>query len=127
MKKLSGGTCAAVLAVASLLSAGLSGCSAKVETSSTPSADAADPQKDLSGQSVAGVLPKQQLEDMLLERLAANQNQPPDTVDCASDLQAKTGNTVECTVATDLAGQVYLVTVTTVEGDTVNFAYEVKP
>jgi hypothetical protein len=118
----------AALAAAGLLSAGLSGCSKKAETNSTPSASATNLQKQLTGSGTAaksalGVTPKQQLEDALLEELAANGGQAPDTVDCVGDLQAKTGQTVECTVATDLAGQVYLVTVTTVDGDNVNFNY----
>jgi hypothetical protein len=128
----------AVLAAALLLSPGLSGCSKEAETASTPSAGATGSssstslQQQLSGSGTApksalGVTPKQQLEDTLLERLAAGGGQEPDTVDCVGDLQAQPGGTVECTVATDLAGQVYLVTVTTVDGDTVNFAYAPKP
>jgi len=117
----------AVLAAAGMLSAGLSGCSKKAETNSTPSANATNLQKQLTGSGTAaksalGVTPKEQLEDALLEELAAG-GQTPDTVDCVGDLQATTGQTIECTVATDLAGQVYLVTVTTVDGDNVNFNY----
>ena len=122
----------AALAAALLLGAGLSGCSTKAQTNSTPSASATNLQKQLAGSGTAsksalGVTPKQQLEDALLERLAADADQAPDTVDCLGDLQATTGQTIECTVATDLAGQVYIVTVTTVDGDTVNFDYAPKP
>ena len=122
----------AAIAAAGLLGAGLSGCSAKSQTDSAPSASATNLQQQLSGSGTApksalGVTPKQQLEDTLLERLAAGGGQEPDTVDCVGDLQAMPGGTVECTVATDLAGQVYIVTVTTVEGDTVNFDYAPKP
>jgi len=127
-----GAACLAALAAAILLGAGLSGCSTKDQTNSTPSAGATDLQKQLTGSGTAsksalGVTPKQQLEDALLERLAAGADQAPDTVDCVGDLEATTGQTVECTVATDLAGQVYIVTVTTVDGDTVNFDYAPKP
>ena len=122
----------AAIAAAGLLGAGLCGCSAKSQTDSAPSASATNLQQQLSGsgnapKSALGVTPKQQLEDTLLERLAAGGGQEPDTVDCVGDLQAMPGGTVECTVATDLAGQVYIVTVTTVEGDTVNFDYAPKP
>jgi uncharacterized protein with beta-barrel porin domain len=122
----------AAIAAAGLLGAGLSGCSVKSQTDSTPSASATNLQQQLSGSGVApksalGVTPKQQLEDTLLERLAAGGGQEPDTVDCVGDLQAQPGGTVECTIATDLAGQVYIVTVTTVEGDMVNFDYAPKP
>ena len=124
--------CVAAVAAAGLIGVGLCGCSAKDATDTTPSVSAADLQKQLAGSGTAprsalGVTPKQQLEDTLLERLAAGGGQEPDTVDCVGDLQATPGGTVECTVATDLAGQVYIVKVTTVEGDTVNFAYAPKP
>ena len=130
--KSHGAACMAALAAALLLSAELSGCSNKAETTSTPSASATNLQQQLTGSGTAaksslGVTPKQQLEDALLEELAADGGQAPDTVDCVGDLQATTGQTIECTVATDLAGQVYLVTVTTVDSDNVNFNYAPKP
>ena len=132
MNKSHGAACAATLAVAGLLGVGLSSCSTKAQTNSTPSASATDLQKQLSGSGTAaasalGVTPKQQLEDALLEKLAAGSDQAPDTVDCAGDLQATVGQAIECTVSTDLAGQVYVVTVTSVDGDTVNFNYAPKP
>lgn len=132
MNKSHGAACAATLAVAGLLGVGLSSCSTKTQTNSTPSASATDLQKQLSGSGTAaasalGVTPKQQLEDALLEKLAAGSDQAPDTVDCEGDLQATVGQAIECTVSTDLAGQVYVVTVTSVDGDTVNFNYAPKP
>ncbi|MBJ7400895.1 DUF4333 domain-containing protein [Mycolicibacterium sp.] len=132
VNKSHGVACMAALAAAGLLGAGLSGCSKTAETTSTPSASATNLQKQLTGSGTAaksalGVTPKQQLEDALLEELAANGGQAPDTVDCVGDLQATTGQTIECTVSTDLAGQVYLVTVTTVDGDNVNYNYAPKP
>ena len=131
MNKSYGAACAATLALAGLLGGGLSSCSTKAQTNSTPSASATDLQQ-LSGSgtaaaSASGVTPKQQLEDALLERLAAGSDQAPDTVDCLGDLQATAGQTIECTVSTDLAGQVYVVTVTSVDGDMVNFTYAPKP
>ena len=131
MNKSHGAACAATLALAGLLGGGLSSCSTKAQTNSTPSASATDLQQ-LSGSgtaaaSASGVTPKQQLEDALLERLAAGSDQAPDTVDCVGDLQATAGQTIECTVSTDLAGQVYVVTVTSVDGDMVNFTYAPKP
>jgi hypothetical protein len=135
VNKTHGAVCAAALALAGLLGGGLSGCSTKVDTDKTPSVTKVEattvdndvtpePTKD---QVAPGVLDKQQLEDMLLERVASDTGQTPDTVDCLGDLVAQPGETVECTVATDLAGQVYIVTTTTVEGDTVNFDYAPKP
>jgi uncharacterized protein with beta-barrel porin domain len=131
VNKSHGAACAATLALAGLLGGGLSSCSTKAQTNSTPSASATDLQQ-LSGSgtaaaSASGVTPKQQLEDALLERLAAGSDQAPDTVDCLGDLQATAGQTIECTVSTDLAGQVYVVTVTSVDSDTVNFTYAPKP
>ena len=132
VNKLPGAVYVAALAASLLLGAGLSGCSTKAQTDSAPSVGATNLQKQLNGSGTAsksalGVTPKQQLEDALLERLAASSDQAPDTVDCTGDLQATTGQTTECTVSTDLAGQVYIVTVTTVDGDTVNFDYAPKP
>ena len=132
LTKSHGAACMSALAAALLLSAGLSGCSKKAETTSTPSASATNLQQQLTGSGTAaksppGVTPKQQLEDALLEELAADGGQAPDTVDCVGDLQATTGQTIECTVSTDLAGQVYLVTVTTVDADNVNYNYAPKP
>lgn len=70
---------------------------------------------------------KQQVEDMLMERLATDAAGPPESVACADDVIAEAGNTVECVVTTASGDQDFLVTVTTVDGDTVNFDYAAQP
>ena len=76
---------------------------------------------------VTPVASKQQVEDMLMERLAADAAGPPESVACVDDVVAKAGNTVECVVTAAGTDQNFLVTVTTVDGDTVNFDYAAQP
>lgn len=76
---------------------------------------------------VTPVASKQQVEDMLMERLAADAAGPPDSVACVDDVVAKAGNTVECVVTAAGTDQNFLVTVTTVDGDTINFDYAAQP
>ena len=75
---------------------------------------------------VIRVLNKQQVQNVLLEKLGAD-GQPVETVDCIDDVIAKVGSTVECTAAAAGQNQVYVVTITSAEGDTVNFDYKAKP
>lgn len=76
---------------------------------------------------VTPVATKEQVEDMLMERLAAEAGGPPDSVACADDVIAKAGNTVECVVSAAGTDQNFLVTVTDVDGDTVNFDFAAQP
>ncbi|MGY4712160.1 DUF4333 domain-containing protein [Mycolicibacterium sp. CBM1] len=75
---------------------------------------------------VIPVLPKQQAESSLLDQLAAQLNRRPDSADCAGDLEGKTGNTLDCTVVAGDEKQVFTLTVTTVDGNRINYNYAPK-
>ncbi|GAC1401461.1 MAG: hypothetical protein NVS4B6_25440 [Mycobacterium sp.] len=51
----------------------------------------------------------------------------PDTATCASDLEGKVGNTVECTTVTAGVPQTYVLTVTAVQGQSITFKRAEKP
>ena len=80
-------------------------------------------QMDLS---VTQILPRQQIEEVLMQKLNAD-GTPAETVECVDDVVAKTGTSVECVAVTGNEQQGYDVTVTTVEGDNVNFDYKAQP
>lgn len=92
-----------VAAAFSLLGGGLTGCSVKVETNSTPSVGAADLQKDLNERlSAAGMTVK--------------------SVTCKDDLVGEVGKTAGCAVEFSENNTVEAVfTATKVDGSTVNF------
>lgn len=73
------------------------------------------------------VATKQQVEEMLKQKMAADSGTEPENVACVDDIVAKAGNTVECLVTGGGTDQSYIVTVTTIEDDTVNFDYAAKP
>ena len=75
---------------------------------------------------VIQVLSKQQVQDVLIEKLGAD-GTPVETVDCIDDVIAKVGSTVECTASAAGQNQVYVVTVADAQGDTVSFDYKAKP
>lgn len=72
------------------------------------------------------LLPKQQVEDVLLQKLGSD-GQPVETVDCIDDVMSKVGTTVECAAVTGNDKTGYVVTLTEVEGDNVNIDYKAKP
>ncbi|MCW1957094.1 MAG: DUF4333 domain-containing protein [Mycobacterium sp.] len=76
--------------------------------------------------SVYTMLPKQKVEEVLMQKLAAD-GTPVETVDCVDDIASKVGSTVECVTVTGNDQQGYDVTVSEAEGDTVNFDYKAKP
>lgn len=73
------------------------------------------------------VATKQQLQDMLKAKMAADTGTEPENIACVDDVVAKAGNTVECVVTEAGADKTYLVTVTTIEDETVNFDYAEQP
>ncbi|WP_328355959.1 DUF4333 domain-containing protein [Mycobacterium sp. NBC_00419] len=75
---------------------------------------------------VIPVLPKVQVENSLLDQLAAQLGQRPDSADCSDDLEGKPGTTVDCAVVAGEENQDFTLTVTTVEGDTVNYSFAPK-
>jgi hypothetical protein len=72
------------------------------------------------------LLPKQQVEDLLMQKLGSD-GKPVETVDCIDDVMSKVGSTVECAAVTGNDKTGYVVTVSEAEGDTVNFDYQIKP
>jgi hypothetical protein len=77
----------------------------------------------LMSYAVLPVLARQQVQDLLAERLQGGR---PDTVDCAGDLQGKVGASLDCTTVTGGARQRLTLTVTGVKGDQIDFAVAPK-
>lgn len=75
---------------------------------------------------VIPVLPKAQVENSLLDQLQTQLGHRPDTADCTADLEGKPGTTVECSVVAGEEHQDFTLTVTTVDGDTVNYSFAPK-
>lgn len=75
---------------------------------------------------VIPVLPKVQVENSLLDQLEAQLGQRPDSADCSGDLEGKPGTSVDCAVVAGEENQDFTLTVTTVDGDTVNYSFEPK-
>jgi hypothetical protein len=76
--------------------------------------------------SVYMLLPKQQVADVLMQKLGSD-GKPVETVDCIDDMVSKVGSPVECAAVTGNDKTGYVVTVTEAEGDNVNFDYKAKP
>lgn len=72
------------------------------------------------------VLAKAKLQESLLDQLAEQLGQRPETADCPGDLAGKPGTTMECTV--DIGGESmkFVLTVTSTDGDRINYSYESK-
>ncbi|MFM9035368.1 MAG: DUF4333 domain-containing protein [Mycobacterium sp.] len=95
--------CCGVVAAAGLLSAGLSGCSAKIETSKTVAVSANDLQKELGDRIAKGGMTVK-------------------SVTCKDDLAGEVGKTARCDVAFSDTNTIEAVLTTTkVEGSTVSF------
>lgn len=75
---------------------------------------------------VIPLLPKDQVENSLLDQLGAQLGHRPDSADCTGDLEGKTGKTVDCTVVAGEETQDFTLTVTTVNGDRINYSYAPK-
>lgn len=71
--------------------------------------------------SVVLILDKQEVEDIVAQQMAAESGQAPDSVDCVEDVVATEGTVVECAVTSDGQTAAYDVTVSDVDGTTVNF------
>lgn len=65
------------------------------------------------------------LERSVAQTLAEQVGQQPDGVDCPDDLEGEVGAVLECTLTADGVTHNLTVTVTSVEGDTVNYDVEV--
>jgi hypothetical protein len=75
---------------------------------------------------VIPVLAKSDVEASLMQEIGQQLNQPPDSATCTGDLEGKTGNTVDCTVVSGSDSGDFVLTVTSVDGDKVNYSYAPK-
>jgi hypothetical protein len=75
---------------------------------------------------VVPVLTKAEVESSLLNELEI-QRQRPDSARCSGNLEGRPGNTVECTVVTGPDTTSFILMVTTVEGDKINYSYTPRP
>lgn len=75
----------------------------------------------LMSYSVLPSLGKREVEGLLSTRLAEAGGQRPDHVDCSGDLQGKVGATLDCSVTTAGEPSPMTLTVTKVNGDTIEF------
>ena len=75
---------------------------------------------------VTSVATKQQVQDRLMQKLA-DDGQPAEAVDCVDDVVAKEGMSVECTITNGGRSEPVVVTVTSADGDTIEFDYSAKP
>jgi hypothetical protein len=75
---------------------------------------------------VVPVLTKAEVESSLLNELEIQQ-QRPDSARCSGNLEGRPGNTVECTVVTGPDTTSFILMVTTVEGDKINYSYTPRP
>lgn len=80
----------------------------------------------LMSYSVLPALSRRQVQDLLAQRWAAQNGQRPDRADCTGDLQGRIGATLDCTVLAGGQGQDLTLTVTTVNGDAIDFGYQTK-
>lgn len=76
--------------------------------------------------SVFMLLPKDQVQEVLMQKLAAD-GTPVETVDCVEDVASKVGSVVECVAVTGDQEQGYDVTIVEAEGDTVDIDYAATP
>jgi hypothetical protein len=70
------------------------------------------------------MLTRAQLEQSLLNELAPQIGQRPDTVTCSGDLDGWEGNTVECTAVAGPESEDFLLTVDSVNGEQILYHYE---
>ncbi len=72
------------------------------------------------------VLPKADVQESLLNQLAEQLGQRPDSADCAGNLEGKPGTTMDCAVVAGSETQDFTLTVNTVDGDKINYSYAPK-
>jgi hypothetical protein len=76
---------------------------------------------------VVPVLTKAEVESSLLNELAIQTRRRPDSARCSGNLEGRPGNSVECTVATGPDTVSFILMVTMVEGDKINYSYTPRP
>jgi hypothetical protein len=73
---------------------------------------------------VLPILDKAQVESSLLDQLATQLGNRPDSATCTGDLEGKVGNSITCTVVAGSETQDFALTVTGVNGDRIDFNYK---
>ncbi|MGE2731310.1 DUF4333 domain-containing protein [Mycolicibacterium vaccae] len=72
------------------------------------------------------LLTKAEVEGSLLDELATHLGARPDSANCAADLEGRPGNTVDCVVVAGPESAAFTLTVTTVDGDKIDYTYAPK-
>lgn len=78
------------------------------------------------GTTPGATAPEIQIEERISSMLEEQVGQKPDKIDCPGHLPGKVGETMRCTLSVGTDEQSITVTVTGVEGSTVNFHFEVE-
>ena len=76
---------------------------------------------------VVPVLTKAEVESSLLNELEIQTRRRPDSARCSGNLEGRPGNSVECSVVTGPDTASFILMVTTVEGDKINYSYTPRP
>ncbi|WNG85481.1 DUF4333 domain-containing protein [Mycobacterium sp. ITM-2016-00317] len=69
------------------------------------------------------MLTKVEVENSLLDELARHLNRRPETALCTGDLEGRPGNTVDCAVTDGPERAAFILTVTAVDGDHIDYSY----
>ncbi len=70
------------------------------------------------------VLMRAEIEETMINDLARQIGERPDTATCSGDLEGVPGDTVDCTITLGPETQDFLITVTSLDGDRMNYQYE---
>jgi len=73
---------------------------------------------------VVPILTKREVASALMDELTPQIGERPDAAKCDDNLEGSPGNTVTCTIVAGPDTQDFLVTVTTVDGDSIDYRYE---
>lgn len=69
------------------------------------------------------MLTKAEVEDSLLDELARHLGKRPDSALCTGDLEGRPGNSVDCAVTDGPESAAFILTVTAVDGDHIDYSY----
>jgi hypothetical protein len=69
-------------------------------------------------------LTRAELEETLINEIVRQVGERPDTATCSGDLEGVPGDTVDCKVTLGPETQDFLITVTSLDGDRINYEYE---
>jgi hypothetical protein len=70
------------------------------------------------------VVTRAEIEQTLVDELARQVGERPDSAACSGDLEAVPGNTVDCTIMAGPETQDFLITVTSLDGNQINYEFE---